>query len=198
MKSEVKEVNKGYITLSGKVIVSDPCYDRDVWCNARDIAVKPGRYYVTVLAGDMQDFGQRNKCIIAIHCDDLHKPYANMELVSDKIGVDSGRCGIFDDTIYPLDKKSIGEHDDPNTFYGECCKLTRSDQRSGFLDNRKGVVSSSGIGDGVYELYCGYHKGDRVALLLNFERSVKLEDINSEAVRIISANKDIKNTAKNK
>ena len=162
MKSDIIEMNRGYLHFSGKVVVADPCHDRNSRCIEKDIAIKPGLYYATILASN-----KGVKCIMAVHCDFLQSKTLKLDLISDKIGVDSGQCGIFDDTIYPMDKKSIGKYDDPNTFYGECCKLTLSDRLGGPLENHKGIVSSSG-GDGVYELYCQYHEGERVILLVNF------------------------------
>jgi len=170
METEVSVMKAGYIDLSGKVIVSDPCYDRNVLNNAHNIGVKPGKYaaYITYSSGF--GFGVKVACIIAVHSEHIKllQTGMNLELCNANIGVDSGQCGIFDDTIYPLDDEFTGEYDDENSFYGECCKITLCDKRSGVLKSRKGLVSSSGLGDGVYDLFCHYHEGERVVLLVDF------------------------------
>ncbi len=186
MEKRIKEVNPGNIYLAGKVIVSDPCYDRSAWCNAKDITVTPGWYYATILADE-----KRVRCIIVVHCDFLRSMPADFKLESGTIWVGSGQCGIFDDAIYPSDKKSIGGYDDHDTFYGECSKITLGEKLGGILENQRGIVSPGGISNGVYELYCQYHDGERIALLLNFNRCLKVEDINSGCIKIKNSRKNI-------
>jgi hypothetical protein len=177
-------INAGYIELSGKVVVTDPCYNRNVWCMVKDIAVKPGMYAAYIVKSDEQDFGVRVACIMVVH-----ESYADLlrtewEPLHNNVGVDSGQCGIFDDTVYPAEDDAPGSYDDESTFYGECCQLTLSDESGGVMKNRKGVVSSSGFGDGVYELLCQYHEGERVALMVDFNlenrRSVMKALVNSQ------------------
>ena len=161
-------MNAGYIGLSGKVIVSDPCYDRKLWCAIKDIAVKPGNYAAYIVKSDEQDAGVRVACIIVVLAERVQLLKNDWELLHGSIGVDSDQCGIFDDTIYPLDKESLGKYDDIDTFYGECCKRILSGFQGGVLKSYKGVVSSTGFGDGVYHLFCQYHEGERVALMVDF------------------------------
>jgi hypothetical protein len=158
----VKEL--GRVTLSDKVVVSDPCYDRDVWCMQTDIPVKPGRYNVMILLSDEKKWGTRVANLILIHEDHQGSPQKDWKYVCSSIGVDSGQCGIFDDTIYPQSK----DHPDLEPFYTECCALTLSDELAGILESGKGVVTSSGFGDGGYELLAK-KDGDRyVALMLDY------------------------------
>ena len=166
MKNQIK--NAGSIELSGKVIISDPCYDRSVWCMATDVAVKPGKYVIYIAMKDEKEFGMRVAALMAVHTDHIQSIKKDWEPYGCCVGVDSGQCGIFDDTVYPADEKSGGEYDDENSFYGECCKLTLGDDQSGILGSGKGVVSSSGYGDGSYELLCQYHEGERVALMVDY------------------------------
>jgi hypothetical protein len=84
------------------------------------------------------------------------------------IGIDSGQCGIFDDTIYPADKKSRGKFDDKGSFYGECCQITLSKEKGGIMKNCKGLVSSSGFGDGIYDCCDQGYKGERIALMVDY------------------------------
>ena len=59
----------GTIELSGKVVVSDPCYSRDVWCMATGIDVKPGEYKTYIVKKDGKEFGDRVAVIMAVHID---------------------------------------------------------------------------------------------------------------------------------
>jgi hypothetical protein len=160
-------MESGIIELSGKAVVSDPCYGRDVWCMATGIDVKPGEYTTYIVKKSNKEFGDRVAVIMAVHRDYADSLKEKWETF-DNVGVDSGQCGIFDDTIYPALEEEGGRYDDESSFYGECCKLTLGDNQGGILRSNKGVVSSSGYGDGSYELLCQYHEGERVALMVDF------------------------------
>ncbi len=137
MEHKAKEVKIGYIELSGKTIVSDPSHDRDVWRNATNIAVKPGKYAVFVTLSDEQTWGERVAYITAIHKDHMRSRNPVWKSYDADIDVDSGQCGIFDDTIYPQTAEACGSYDDESTFYGECCQLTLSEMQCGILKNRQ-------------------------------------------------------------
>jgi len=165
----------GIINLSGTVVVSDPCYDRDVWCMKNDVSVKAGSYQVYVTYSDEKEFGTRVAALTVIHADHLemlNKKCLTWNVISDSIGVDSGQCGIFDDSIYPLKKGSVSS----SPFCNECCNITRMDAQCGILQSRKGVVSSSGFGDGAYKLLSLSHENETVALLLDYDVT-KMRDI---------------------
>ena len=158
------EKNIGTITLSGKIVISDPCYDRDTWCMITDFPVKPGKYDVQVAYSDEGDFGVRIAALLLIHTESKNiksNEWSSVECV----GVDSGQCGIFDDAIYPHKK----DHQDFEPFYDECCKLTLRDEQCGILNNGSGVVTSSGYGDGSYEFLAVIRDGENVALILNYD-----------------------------
>jgi len=163
MKTKIEEF--GYVELSGKVVISDPCYDRDVWCMKTDFPVKPGRYKVQIIYSDEGDFGVRVSNIILVHEDHEQMRLTGWKEVEADIGVDSGQCGIFDDEIYPQAKG----HPDKEMFYDECCKLTLGQKSAGTLASRRGIVSSSGYGDGSYILRTISQNGEHVALLLDYD-----------------------------
>jgi len=160
---KIKEL--GTITLSGKVVVSDPCYDRDVWCMITDLAVKPGQYRAWVILSDEKNWGERVAALIVVHEDSLHEKIRLWQPVEGTLGVDSGQCGIFDDSVYPCD----GDHPDGQSLYRECCKTTLADEQAGPVQDSQGVVSSSGYGDGSYLLSAFMHKGERVALMIDYD-----------------------------
>lgn len=61
-----------------------------------------------------------------------------------------------------------GEYDDIENFYGLACSLTLSKQKGGIMNN-SGVVSSSGYGDGEYEVYVGENDiGEIVSISIIF------------------------------
>ena len=162
-------VNTGNIKLSRKVVISDPCYDRSVWCMATDVDVKPDSYATYIFKKDEKEWGIRVAAIMAIHADYSGSLQNDWEPCDYSIGVDSGQCGIFDDAVYPANESTSGEYGDEDSFYGECCKLTLSDEQGGILKSRNGIVSSSGYGDGSYGLLCQYHEGERIALMVDFD-----------------------------
>lgn len=66
------------------------------------------------------------------------------------IGVDSGQCGFFDNQTFDPPTNCSSEYDDTSTFYGKCCDKTSGDDQAGIIFG--GVVSSTGVGDGSYQL----------------------------------------------
>ena len=161
----MKTVNDlGVIELSGTVVVSDPCYDRDVWCMQTGILIKPGRYKAMAVCSDEEELGTRVANLILVHEDYQMDSKEDWVSLCTSIGVDSGQCGIFDDSVYPQSK----DHPDRDPFYDECCNITLSRQSAGILCNGKGVVSCSGYGDGEYELFAKIRDGQHVALMLDY------------------------------
>lgn len=168
----MKTVEKlGMVELSGKVVVSDPCYDRDVWCMITNLSVKPGRYKVSVIRSDEKEWGVRIASIVMFHEDYVDAKLGKWKSIEGTVGVDSGQCGIYDDAVYPQAK----DHSDNEPFYDECCNITLGKKSAGILKSGKGVVSSSGYGDGSYELFAISKGGERVALMLDYDL-VKMRD----------------------
>ena len=162
MDTTTKEL--GVVEFSGKVVVSDPCYDRDVWCMKPDLPVLPGRYHVYAVYNDEKDWSVRVAALLFRHEGCNQVPFRGWKDIDAEIGVDSGQCGIFDDSIYPREK----DHPDHKPFYEECCDITLTDGQAGILQSGKGAVSSSGYGDGSYNLSVIEHNGVNVALLLDY------------------------------
>ena len=140
----------GTITLSDHIHASDPCYDRYVWCRREIEDVLPGEYRVYSIHNDKE---HRVHSLVLLH-EKKHKPWQFIFkwAFGKDVGVDSGQFGFFDDSIYPLTEKTGGEMEDLDSFYGKCCQATLSKEQEGIIDN-KGVVSSSGWGDGAYPYY---------------------------------------------
>ena len=149
------------ITLSENVMVSDPCYTPDTWCQTKLDNVLPGLYNVEVVRHDEgTGWGVRVSSITVIHKD--YEDTDDWEQHSE-CGVDSGQCGVFCMTSYRNDEMSVGittpTLDNPfvipfreegDKWYEKICHFTLCEPQWGLYDT--GVVSSSGIGDGQYPL----------------------------------------------
>lgn len=171
MKQETKIIQTEKITLGKEVMVSDPCYTVPTWCQIKVKNVLPGTYITSVDRVDLQDWGNRNAYLVAVH-----KDYTSEDLKwtrhKGEVGVDSGQAGIFDMETYRNDSiaSSIGLGDGDISFFSKApwdtmnpeeepgavwykamCSRTLGNQQWGSYD--KGVVSSSGLGDGGYTLY---------------------------------------------
>jgi len=168
MTKEISIMSAGDIELSDTVIVSDPCYRRDTWCNAKDVAVKPGKYATYIVNKDEREGGISIPSLIVVHTDFVKSLKNNWEPYDCTIGIDSGLCGIFDDAAYPDYGYTTGDYDDRDSLFGECCALTPNRPYGGILRDRNGVVSSSGHCGGDSVLLCQYHAGERIALMVDF------------------------------
>jgi hypothetical protein len=149
------------ITLSENVMVSDPCYTPDTWCQTKLDNVLPGLYNVEVERHDEgTGWGVRVSSITVIHED--YTDNDDWEQHSE-CGVDSGQCGIFCMTSYRNDEMSEGITTPPldrpfvlpfsgdgDKWYDKMCQFTLGENQWGLYDT--GVVTSSGIGDGLYPM----------------------------------------------
>jgi hypothetical protein len=150
------------ITLSENVMVSDPCYSLGTWCQTKLSNVLPGKYNVDVQKCDEgTGWGVRVSSITVVHEDYVDD--GDWEQHSE-CGVDSGQCGIFCMTSYRNDEMSVGittpTLDQPfvlpyndkggDMWYEKMCHFTLHKDQWGMYDT--GVVSSSGIGDGLYPM----------------------------------------------
>lgn len=142
---------------SGKLMVTDPCYDRGTWCQGIVENVANGQWVASIEVMDDKQthgWGERvSKLVARLNGATLIQGVkAEFE-----VGVDSGQAGIFDEGQYPGSKAEIGEYGDTETFYGRVCDLTHDEKdrskHAGIIDMDDGpfgVASSSGYGDGGY------------------------------------------------
>lgn len=171
----------GQINLpNGTVDVTDPCYDRDVWCRTT-IDIAPGIYNCYAYEGTEKGWGNRvwiNQIVAA----DLElaavaeeKIAGNRSWISvGEIGVDAGMAGFFD---------SKPDFDDEQ-WYALCesmretkvkihnpsCWAKSPYNKTNPLNSWKndGFWTDSGIGDGGYPVYAIKHKGQIIALETRF------------------------------
>jgi hypothetical protein len=159
---------------SGKVMVSDPCYDRGTWCQAVIDNVKNGRWngYVVRKPDPYNPFPteQIDICsrIFAVHvgCDN-HEDTQSVECtepINKEIGVDSGQAGIFDLNHFHGGADQYGD----KGWYDLCCEATAHDVFGADVIFG-GMVSSSGYGDGGYECYVARNdQGEVISIELVF------------------------------
>lgn len=82
------------IELGDKVMVSDPCYDLDIWCQGVLENVKPGTWHTKAENLNVNCWGNRCSALIAWH-EDVEEPN-DFEETDIRVGVDSGQAGIYD------------------------------------------------------------------------------------------------------
>lgn len=169
------QLNRHYIGLldlpDGKVDVTDPCYDNDVWCRLNDIEVLPGTYDCYAYMGVDKTFG--NRCWIA-RIAIADEPYAKTaenkifaggewEAIGE-IGVDAGMAGFFH---HKPDFNDEEWRDVCNAEYkGNAKAYLESFTRDG--ESRQGFWTDSGVGDGGYPVYAIREEGKIIALEIRF------------------------------
>jgi hypothetical protein len=152
--------------VSGNVIVSDPCYSLNTWCQGELSNVKKGVWNVKTTKLSKRIDDARISEIIVKH-DDNHRKNLAWEMQGFEVGVDSGQAGIFDKDYYQKDEVVKGyilatnPHTgnpiaDNDPWYSVCCKKTLSKEGYGVIPY--GAVSSSGYGDGGYTCYTSKNK----------------------------------------
>ena len=149
----------GSFTVTDKIIVADPCYDYGKLGTLILDNVLSGKYIATAEV--------EKNLVASLHI--YHYNFKNDILESENVGyiaVDSGQAGFFDLDFFR--KNEGGEVGDLNSFYGLACAITLSPKQAGVIKKR-GVVSSSGFGDGCYNVFvCKNEVGKIVAASLFF------------------------------
>ena len=158
----------GKITIpADKILVTDPCYRLNNGNpSSLQLAVDhdPSRQiYCFYELSDEGIWGRRIRSISAVYSMD-NKVTRGRESLG-LVGVDSGQMGFFDfdryteihdDEMDEYDDKDLSPYDSKcsSNFYVECCKKTlESADYVGITQRINGFVSSSGFGDGMYEVY---------------------------------------------
>jgi len=186
---------KEFEVTSGKIVCSDPCYTADVWCMGVVDNVENGTWVAIADKKTLNMWGERICSLFIGNKKHLEiNPKLTDYVFTDKPlnftgGVDSGQFGFFDFEDYRNDENAKdlkkfdfgAEYDTQSgdTWYRACSDLTLGDESWGVLP--KGVVSSSGIGDGSYDVF-GYKDayGKYVAFAVVFIYDDEDEDEDDE------------------
>lgn len=185
---------------TGSVRVTDPFYTRADAATlgpngipiAGVVAAKAGPWQTCVIADRAHGV---DTCLIAwekgmagLELGDSHQPPSNWKLAGFRAAVDSGQCCIFDDAHYPETPDSVLA--DGQRFDDKVEAVTE-DGRFGLVAwgkprTPKGVVTFSGFGDGLYEVFVhraadGLVDAVRVQFLSEDEVSVESGETDANA-----------------
>lgn len=154
--------------VSGKMILSDPCYAVGTWCQGIIDNVKNGTWIGVIEQSYEGDWGTRNSMLISMNLESISKiPLLERNLITQgeplsfEGGVDSGQFGHFDYANYRKDELAVDlekSFDDNyaieigDEWYRAICNITLTKEDE-FGSLPFGVVSSSGFGDGSYTTY---------------------------------------------
>lgn len=143
----------------GSVDITDPCYDRDVWCRMNDVKIREGVYSCMVWhETDKGEYEGETYCyelvgIIGIYLNGIIPPQKSMEEIG-SIGVDAGLAGFF---------HNKPDYDE-NAWSNFCDRIRSGDV---WLDE-SGFYSTSGYGDGEYRVFAHKQDGEIDALEIRF------------------------------
>lgn len=149
------------IALSGRTDITDPCYDKDVWCRTA-VNTVPGRY--SCYADNDNGLVRGIMIIHEKHEREIKENHADWKEF-DTIGVDAGLAGFFDnkpdytDPEWDLFCRKVSEEED----------RTRGTDAHNLHAWGNCFFSTSGYGDGGYPVYglCG-DDGVYYALRIDF------------------------------
>ena len=113
------------IELSDHVMVSDPCYDTDTWCNGDIIDVRPGTWHTKALY-------RNGLCtdLVTWHSDMEEPSFDQFKKTDIIVGVDSGQAGIYDYQHFAKNCKNEDWYESMFTGeYSETIPLTPLEKR---------------------------------------------------------------------
>lgn len=149
----------GIKDFHGSVDITDPCYNKDVWCRMNDVRIKEGEY--TCIAWYHTDKGEYNGKPYAYKMVGIIGIYLKGKIPRQKamkeigsIGVDAGLAGFF---------HNKPDYDD-DAWSAFCDRV----HQGNVWMTEDGFYSSSGYGDGCYGVYAKKQNGEIVALEIRF------------------------------
>ena len=177
MVEKIKIYHPKPIKLKDKVIVTDPCYDLNTWCNIKVKDVLPGTYHIFVRrAKSKADYYDGISRLLLIHQDylsyfknndinligdiDSTALFKNVQLVhryhNTAIGVDSGLAGFFNYDYFAKIRHSSNEKQ--SHWYNKVCD--KIGNRHYTKIDTEGFISTNWFGDGGYNLFTFVDKAD--------------------------------------
>lgn len=128
----------------GNIVVTDPCYNYDVWCRMNDVSLVPDDYICVARFSDEGEWGIRVAKIGLYRSDAVREEMEKNihTFVIGSIGVDAGLAGIFEKKVNFTDEQ----------WHDFCNDIRIGD--AWMIDGElvKGFFSSSGYGDGGYDV----------------------------------------------
>ena len=129
----------GWHDFHGSVDITDPCYDKDVWCRKNDIKIADGNYLCVIWI-----YRKRGKhpeecvSIIGIYLDGNIPEQSDMQSIGE-VGVDAGLAGFF--------------HNKPDYNDAEWSEFCDKIRDGDYWLTDEGFWSTSGHGDGCYPVF---------------------------------------------
>ena len=153
------------ITLNNKVIVTDPGLEPSSSMNVTLNYILPGKWNCAV---KKKKYGACGEIIENLTIRHENHPKTKLDGFEGLISVYSGQCGFFDVDYFKKNQPD-DDYDNPDSWYRKICELTMNKPEWGTIDNM-GVVSESGLGDGLYEIHSardrsGYIVGLRLVFI---------------------------------
>ena len=140
------EYHVGHITLGNQVDITDPCYNKDVWCRMTT-SCTPGEYDGYATVSDEGEWGKR-VAKLSIYKGGKKCSLNKMSVIG-IIGVDAGLAGFFNN------KKDFSSEE-----WSEFCNsIWKPDsEKRRFWCMYDGIFSSSGYGDGEYKVFANANR----------------------------------------
>lgn len=149
----------GVKDFHGSVDITDPCYNKDVWCRMDNVRIKEGKYTCMVWYHtdkgeyDGKPYSHKMVGILGIYLDGKIPNQKAMKEIG-SIGVDAGLAGFF---------HNKPDYDD-EAWSAFCDRVRHGDA----WITEDGFYSSSGYGDGCYGVYAQKQNDEIVALEIRF------------------------------
>ena len=195
MSKIIKTYHPKPIKLSDKVIVTDPCYDLNTWCNIKVKNVLPGLYHIFVRKVKSKTDGYDGVSrLLLIHQDYLsYFKNDNNDLINNidstallkkvklvyryhntPVGVDSGLAGFFNYDYFAKMRHSSNEKQ--TRWYNKVCD--KIGNRHYTKINTEGFISTNWFGDGGYNLFTFVNKADTEnEIVVGFLLDYRLEPV---------------------
>jgi len=148
-KKTMKKSVIGTRHFGDTIDITDPCYKRDVWCRINDVKIIPGDYECVIWGSDEGEWGERVG-IIGIYLGGVVPSQDKMKYIG-SIGVDAGLAGFFENKPDYSDEE-----------WSKFCD-TMGCHDAYIFD--EGFCSSSGYGDGEYDVMAYGVKPDEISAL---------------------------------
>lgn len=152
--NDMTETVHGYIELGDTIDITDPGYDENVWCRVNNFPIEPGEYecYTQTLDNKETDGWGDRISRIGIRKTGYEVDHCERKAM---IGVDSGLAGFFNcDNRIPFEQV-----------------LNERASASDVYISNDYFFSSSGYGDGGYDVYVGYSEGVIADVYIEFIRN---------------------------
>ena len=138
MKKLKKQVRGTFTFDKGIVSVTDPCYNDDIWCRMNNVKIIPGKYNCISYIDNLSK--RTFICQICLQGHNSPQQYSKKECIG-SIGVDAGIAGFYQD------KPNYSEEE-----WYDFCEAIKTNNFD-YLINEHGFCTSSGYGDGSYDVY---------------------------------------------